>query len=780
MNGFSLSVEAVGWLVVAVAIAVGAVWVGMRRRVAVRLSTGVMVGVGMMLLALAAGGVVWHRPASGEVVVMVDLSASTRGAGYREAAKLAARVKELLGETPYRVVYFSDHNVVAGPGGETTLGDLAGDRTVFAPPAGAAAVVLFSDGRFESPAGGGSVPVYAVADSDLDRSDDAAVTRLEMRGNDVAATVRNDGAGARRLTLDGGAAATQPAAVEIETGATTLTRPVRSGAAVASARLSKGDRWPENDGLVLPLGGMRRAERWFVSAGGAASPGGEWRTMTAEGLPTDAAAYLAPSVIVLENVPASALSGAQLRGLEQYVRDLGGALIIAGGDRAFAGGGYEGTALGALSPLASSPPTPSVHWILLADASGSMSQAVGETTRWQIAASSIARLLPNLPPEDPVSVGSFSGELRWWSTGRSARETAAMSLPPADVSPNGPTNLAAALARVAREAASGGGLPGELLVVSDADVEIDRPGDLAAQLREKRIRLHVLAIGEGRGLDALAAMTKATGGTLRRQLDPARWAEETRELLSGAWPDRFSRTPAGVTFTGDLASLPGRRVEAWNRTWLKSGAAQLGVGTMRDKETVAMVARWANGNGAVVATAFAPTARELSAMAARIARPPRDPRFTVGWDAGAKLRVRVDAGQRGQYLNGLRLTLELSPADGGGKGETYSIPQTAPGRYELSTPAPRGGTFATVRNGTTLVDRTAVAGRYAEEFDAIGNDYDALRALAARTGGQLIDAAWRRPIEVKFPTRGVELARWLALAGAVMVGAGLVRWRVGD
>src|SRR5437868_1924830 len=177
--------------------------------------------------------------------------------------------------------------------------------------------------------------------------------------------------------------------------------------------------------------------------------------------------------------------------------------------------------------------------MLLADSSGSMSQpaAAGDATRWQLASAAIARLLPNLPPDDPVSVGSFAAELTWWSTGKSARETAALSLPPANVSPNGPTNLAAALDRIAREA--GGALAGELIVVSDADTTIDNPADLARRLKEKKIRLHVLAIGDGRGLETLRQMTATTGGTLLRQLDPKAWATEVRRLLSAAWPKRL-------------------------------------------------------------------------------------------------------------------------------------------------------------------------------------------------------------------------------------------------
>ena len=47
-----------------------------------------------------------------------------------------------------------------------------------------------------------------------------------------------------------------------------------------------------------------RSERWWL---GASNPGEGWQVFTPGGLPTDAADYLAPAVIVLENIAATDL-----------------------------------------------------------------------------------------------------------------------------------------------------------------------------------------------------------------------------------------------------------------------------------------------------------------------------------------------------------------------------------------------------------------------------------------------------------------------------------------
>ena len=43
--------------------------------------------LGAILLAAAAAGVIWNRPAPPSIVVMVDLSPSTRGAGFRSRGR---------------------------------------------------------------------------------------------------------------------------------------------------------------------------------------------------------------------------------------------------------------------------------------------------------------------------------------------------------------------------------------------------------------------------------------------------------------------------------------------------------------------------------------------------------------------------------------------------------------------------------------------------------------------------------------------------------------------
>src|SRR5258706_15130694 len=135
MNGFPFSLDAPGWCVAASVLALVAAALVAARRRAVHSFPLAACGFALLLLALAVGGLTWHRSSGAtDVAVMVDLSASTRGASYRNRAELERRIAQLLGGVPYHVGYFSDRNISSVADGPT-LADLAGERAGFAPPA---------------------------------------------------------------------------------------------------------------------------------------------------------------------------------------------------------------------------------------------------------------------------------------------------------------------------------------------------------------------------------------------------------------------------------------------------------------------------------------------------------------------------------------------------------------------------------------------------------------------------------------------------------------------
>jgi hypothetical protein len=747
------------WLagIVAATACVALIIVTAKRRPAVPRATLALAGIGVVLLALAAGGLSWLRPATRPVAAFVDVSPSTRGAEFRDAESLRRRLEQLLGTSPKEDVTFSERRL---------------------PASDARAIVLFSDGRLaERPAA--LPPVYAVIDPALEHAKDAAVTSIESRDGTVTVGVRNTGDTPRALELHG---ITPGGVVAVQPGSYTLTRTLEPGAESISATFAPGDSWPENDSLRTWPTPEATLQRWWVSRNGASPPEATWTARSASQLPTDIAAYLNKSVIVLDDVSADALDDARRSALDRYVRELGGSLLILGGDHAFAAGSYAGTMLDTLSPLASTPPEPTTRWILLADASGSMNQDAGDgRTRWQYAADAVAGVVKQLPPADLINIGSFADDVHWWSRGKSVAETSELPLPPADVRPRGATNLEAALREIATQPAEAK-LPTQLLIATDAQTTMRAADELVAQLKSHGVTLHLLLIGDpgqATGLAALQSIITATGGTSRTERLPENWAAGIRELARAAKPPRIERSAVNVRFLDQLASVPPVQVGSWNRTWRKSDATPLAEAVVGD-ERVTMAARWNVGEGQVGAVAFKAPPNIVEAIAQRIQHPPRDPRFRVAVDQSSTLNVSVDATDGKAYLNGERLTLEFrGDATANHSATILPIPQTAPGRYELSTDA-RPGIARVRRGGQQTLDTFAFPDRYAREFDAVGNDRAALAELARRTGGRVIEPGDTRRLDLPFPRRAVSLTSWLATAGAALVCAGLIRWRVGS
>jgi hypothetical protein len=723
---------------------------------------------GLLSLALAAGRPVWHHPAEKTVAVMVDLSPSTRGATFRDPTFLSRRLRDLLGKTPYHVWGFSDGSPVEFP---QTLDDMPCDQTKFS-PVDADAIVLFSDCQFDLPQW--SPPIYVVVDPNLEQPGDARVDGLQINGGRLTASISNGGV-PRVATFDGTTGIPDAPA---PTGQSQISRPMSPEATSASVQLNGNDPWPENDSMTIQNSPPFAAESWWVGSRTATDAGGkplpQWRFMSPLRLPHSPDKYLAPAVIVLDNVAAADLGPTATDDLTQYVRDLGGSLLILGGDHAFTIGGYIGSPLDTLSPLASCPPDPSQRWMLLVDSSGSMSTEIGDVTRWQAASTAAVRILPLLPPTDVVQIGQFSSDLQWWSKGKSAAETAGLSLPPSDAAPIGPTDLEAALDHIAAE--TDDSMPTRLLVLSDCDAEIQQPDQLSALLKARRIQLFVLAIGNGSGLDTIRQISVATGGSVVEQDDPGQWFDSLLKLGQSAMPSNEMDTPITLRAVGPPNFGDGVTIATWNRTWLKPHAREITRGMFQESGT-SIVAAWHFGRGSVTAVAFSPDVQPAIDLANQIALKPRDPRFTITWKTGVSVGASVVAADGSIPINDLQFTMELTGDAESGGPQTLPVPQTAPGRYEAYMSAPRQPSIATLRCGERIVDRISVPGCYAPEFANIGNNHDNMRKLADQSGGEVIWTGDSTRLDFHWPPRQEPLSPWLNGAGAALIAAALLRYR---
>src|SRR4030095_6315993 len=98
----------------------------------------------------------------------------------------------------------------------------------------------------------------------------------------------------------------------------------------------------------------------------------------AAAMPATLAGFQNYDLVIFDNVPASALTTAQMKMVQSYVRDLGGGFIMIGVDQSFGPGGYYKTPIEETLPVSldvrQKKHFPSLALVLVVDKSGSMAR----------------------------------------------------------------------------------------------------------------------------------------------------------------------------------------------------------------------------------------------------------------------------------------------------------------------------------------------------------------------------------------------------------------------
>ncbi|GIW75198.1 MAG: hypothetical protein KatS3mg104_0261 [Phycisphaerae bacterium] len=633
-------------------------------------------GLIFLILASTDPKISCERPL--RIVAAVDVSPSTRGAVFRNPEAVRDRIRQLFPGRQVRIEYFAD-----GPVKTSHEVNCSYTRL---PSYDADILLLMSDGRFEaSPV----LPqVYVLYDPSLDSPNDAQVTELEWQetGLRVGTIASNSG---RTLELN----ETQHSFV-VPKGSWQQVVTIPPGP--VTARLDLGDLWPENDQLsTVPTPG--RDDR-------------PWIIQTKDDLPEEPFAYLSPSAIFL---PTNlSLTETQQDRLIQYVKDLGGSLIVSGSMRDLA------PRLRSICPLSGVPPTPQAQWLVLLDASGSMSGSDGGGSRWKQAVRAAIQAVNQLEPNQNVTVALFSRSLQELARSVSPSQAGLVLQNVLNHTPSGPTGLESALFSLA---ASPSSVPTRVLLLTDADVSIESPTKLTDELTRAGIRLFTLSTSPRPVDESLRRVIEKTGGQLIRQHDPNLWQENFQQLLTTALGnDRIDPQP--VTTSGELTGMTVSFTQLF-RAFTRSQAE-----TILSTADHPVAATWQVGLGRVTAVAGLTDLSTQQRLIARLKRPASDPRFRVRWEND---RVRLLASDSQSPVN------QLLPQLIDGK-EVRNIPQTAPGRYEVDIIRSINPRLLKVVLNNRLIDARVYPGRYDREFQSIGNDHQALKTIADRTGGQVI------------------------------------------
>lgn len=430
------------------------------------------------------------------------------------------------------------------------------------------------------------------------------------------------------------------------------------------------DAVPGNNTWRFRIGRSDAKPRVLVYSGfGPASPAAAILDGEVGGGPPDA--FDAVVVEELEYAP---------RGLVEYVRD-GGTLLLLGGGRAFALGGYAGTPLDEILPVRSHP-TEAAAVAIAIDRSGSMAQG----DKMRIAREQVLAAARYLGPDDRLVVIGFSDTADvLYGPGPPGGLAGALQ----SVRPGGPTHVAAA-ARRAAEALAKTGLTRKIaVIVTDGDTQ-EEPADIAAAFAG--LEPTVLLTADGGKIDGIRADLGDVAGALRDV-----FMRERELAIDG--PPRMNRTDArdeGVV----IAEVRGSPLIATRRV----GAGKTGV------YTSALTDEWGGSAADLL--------RLWSALDPKPAGVPVEIRWT---DEGTRIAWKVGGapGDAVRYPGG-RATLRLRAPD--------VVEATVPhGRFTVVGPS-----------------RVEVEPPYDPELRAVGLDEAPLRALAAASGGTF-GGPWAAP-----------------------------------
>ena len=477
--------------------------------------------------------------------------------------------------------------------------------------------------------------------------------------------------------------------------------------------------------------------------------------------PADVAAFARFDLVVLAAIEAAEFSPSQLDALRTYVRDLGGGLLLLGGERAMGPGGYAKSPVEELSPLSfdlkQERRRASLAEIIAVDYSGSMSARSGDRTKLELANEAAVRSAELLGAGDRLGVFHVDTSVQ-------------VTVPLAAL-----TDKAEIARRIRAVDTGGGGIYIDLTLRSaygalgaettqlkhlllfadgsDAEERANAPA-LVARAKDRGITTSVVALGNGNDVAALERLASLGGGRFYLVEDAARlpavFAQET-VIASRSAINEVSFVPRlglpGPALQGvDFSAAP--PLSGYVVTIPKGRASVHLSGPENDP----ILATWSVGIGRAGAftsdfgdrwgrswTAWEGAARLFGQLGRDLARRADDPRIRLEADtSGGELSIRVQARDSGGNSDSFRrLRVKVGGADGFQR--ELGLEATGAGSFAAKLPLSRPGAYvATVLDDATgeVLATTGAALPLGEELRPTGTDRALLSRLAQVSGGK--------------------------------------------
>ncbi len=518
----------------------------------------------------------------------------------------------------------------------------------------------------------------------------------------------------------------------------------------------------------------------------------------AQGLPTQMSDIQNFDALILDNVPASNMTRAQMDLIHSYVSDFGGGLLMLGGDQAFGLGGYFRTPVEDVLPVRcdfqKEEENPSLGLCLIIDRSGSMEGEKIETAKAAAKASSDL-----LGPKDYVSVIAFDNESHNVVPLQPAGNASAVAAEIASITAGGGTNIAPAMEEGLRQLSGSAAKLKHVILLTDGVSQEGPFYELATQMAQNNITVSTVAVGSDADTQLLSQIAQWGNGRYYETNDPSTVPQIfTKETMTAsksaiqefpflAKPIRAVDFLEGVPWENAPFLLGYVRTKAkpTSETWLVTERGdpllttwRFGLGTTaaftsdaRNRWAVEWL-RW-NGYGKFWAQLLRRISRPAVMGLSEVNVQERDGVATIAVDV-----LDPDQG----FPENTSGTARIAAPNG--KVQTTTLDKVLPGRWTASFRAPERGIYSgqivLERDGKPLDSRFFTLSRgYSQEYllDPINQSF--LDSLASQTGGSVSPDP--KTVFLKKDRRAAEeqeLWPWLALfalAGFVL-DVGIRRW----
>ncbi len=504
---------------------------------------------------------------------------------------------------------------------------------------------------------------------------------------------------------------------------------------------------------ILYLEGEQRARHYLQRA--LKNENFDLEVRSARGMPTSLKEMEGFDLILMSDVSAPDVTDNQMRLLSQYIRELGGGFIMAGGDGSFGPGGYKGTLMEKILPVKFEPKKqkkkPSLALMLVIDKSGSMG---GD--RIELAKEAAKSAVEVLKSNDKVGVIAFDDGPQTLVRMQSATNRVRILSDISRLQASGGTNIAGALNAGYDQLFVTPARLKHMILLSDGNSESKNIfSELLPLMRLENMTVSTVAVGSQSDTTMLRRIAEGGDGRYYYTNDPYNvpriFMKETNTVAKTSLVEEPFRPRVS------------KRAQAVSGIPWESAPYLLGYVSTRAKDSAEVIlvsdtsepvlARWRYGLGKSVAftsdvkNRWAVEWIRWSGYGKFWSQLIRDTMRSDDRDTLA-MRTSVEQGEayivvdaiddEDLFINDLKSTVTLSTPSG--KKESMTLRQTAPGRYEARVPLKEYGSYNIKaqhdRDGDTIaVSLGTISYPYPQEYLFTEPNREVMRRAADIGGG---------------------------------------------